>query len=94
MGSTLWAAIGTRPEVQFSTTIPSRYSKSTLRGDMETIDRVLDYLVNTSELGLVLRGLGGVKLYATVDVSYGTHDDRIRHSFLWRCTFIGVDQWD
>ena len=43
---------------------------------METIDRVLDYLVNTPELGLVLGGLGGVKLYATVDASYGTHDDR------------------
>ena len=37
VGSTLWVAIGTRPEVQFSTNILSRYSKSPLRGDMETI---------------------------------------------------------
>ena len=37
VGSTLWAAIGTRPEVQFSTNIHSRYSKSPLRGDMEWI---------------------------------------------------------
>ena len=43
---------------------------------METIDRVHDYLVNTSELGLVSGGLGGVKLYATVDSSCGTHDDQ------------------
>ena len=50
--STLWAAIGTRPEVQFATNIYSRYSKSPLRGDMETIDRVLDYLVNTTDFGL------------------------------------------
>ena len=43
---------------------------------METIDRVLDYVVNSADLGLVLGGLGVVKLYATVDASYGTHDDR------------------
>ena len=56
---------------------------------MDTIDRVLDYLVNTADLGLVLGGLGGVKLYATVDASYGTHDDRKSHS---GCTLhIGVN---
>ena len=55
---------------------------------METIDRVLKYLVNTSELGLVLGGLGGATLYATVNASYGTHDDRKSHS---GCTLhIGV----
>ena len=55
---------------------------------METFDRALDYLVNTSELGFVLGGFGGVKLYATVDASYGTHDDRKSHS---GCTLhIGV----
>ena len=47
---------------------------------METIDRVLDYFVNTSEPGLVLGGLGGLKLYDTVDASCGTHDDRKPHS--------------
>ena len=47
---------------------------------METSDRVLHYLVNTQELGLVLGGLGGVKLDVTVDASYGTHDDSKSHS--------------
>ena len=47
---------------------------------MDTLDRVLDYLVKTSELGLVLGGLVGLKLYATVDASYGAHDDRKLHS--------------
>ena len=47
---------------------------------MTTVDRILDYLVNTPELGLVLGGLGEVVLYATVDASYGTHDDRKSHS--------------
>ena len=62
--------------MQFSTNIDSRYSKSPLRGDMDTIDRVFDYLVDATELELVLGGLGGVKLFATVDASNGTHDDR------------------
>ena len=66
VGFTRWAAIGTRPEVQFSTNIHSKYSKSPLRCDVVTIDRVLDYLVNTSVLGLVLGGLGGVKLYGCI----------------------------
>ena len=47
---------------------------------MHTVDRVLDYIVNTPELGLVLGGHGGVKLSATADASYGTHEDRKSHS--------------
>ena len=55
---------------------------------MIILDRLLDYLVNTSDLGLVLGGHGSVLLYATVDASYGTHDDRKSHS---GCTLhIGV----
>ena len=80
VGSILWSAIGTRPEIQYATNIHSRYTKSPLRGDMVTLDRVLEYLVNSPELGLVLGGLGGVVLYATVDASYGTHEDRKSHS--------------
>ena len=76
MGSVLWPAIGTRPEVQYATNMHSRYTKSSLRGDMVTLDRVLDCLVNTPDLGLVLGGHGGVVQYATVNASYGTHEDR------------------
>ena len=88
VGSALWPAIGTRPDVQLAINLHSRYTKSPLRGDMVTLDRVLDYLVNTPDLGLVLGGHGGVILYATVDASYGTHVDRKSHS---GCTLhIGV----
>ena len=76
VGSVLWPAIGTRPEVQLAVNLHARYTKCPLRGDMVTLDRVLEYLVNTPELGLVLGGHGGVLLYATVDASYGTHEDR------------------
>ena len=88
VGSALWPAIGTRPDIQLAINLHSRYTKSPLRGDMVTLDRLLDYLVNTPDLGLVLGGHGGVLLYATVDASYGTHVDRKSHS---GCTLhIGV----
>ena len=80
VGSVLWPAIGTRPEVQLAVNLHARYTKCPLRGDMVSLDRVLEYLVHTPELGLVLGGHGGVKLYATVDASYGTHEDRKSHS--------------
>ena len=55
---------------------------------MVSLDRIIEYLVNSSELGLVLGGLGGVNLYATVDASNGTFEDRKSHS---GCTLhIGV----
>ena len=78
--SILWSAVGTRPEILFATNIHSRQTKSPLRGDMVTVDRVLDYFVNKPDLGLVLGGLGCVVLYAAVDASYGSHDNRSSHS--------------
>ena len=42
VGSILWSAIDTRPEIQFSSNMHSRQTKSPLRGDMVAVDRVLD----------------------------------------------------
>ena len=36
VGSILWPAVGTRPEILFATNMHSRQTKSTLRGDMVT----------------------------------------------------------
>ena len=47
---------------------------------MVTLYRLLEYLVNTPDLGLVSGRHGGVVLYATVDASYGTHADRKSHT--------------
>ena len=58
VGSALWPAIGTRPDIQLAINLHSRHTKSPLRGDMVTLDRLLEYLVNTPDLGLVLGGLG------------------------------------
>ena len=42
VGSVLWPAAGTHPEIVFATNVLSRRTKSPLRSDMATIDRVLD----------------------------------------------------
>ena len=79
----LWPALGTRPDLQLATNLHSRYTKCPIRGDIVTLDRMLEYVVNSPELDLVLGGLRGVRLYATVDATHGTHEDRKSHS---RCT--------
>ena len=84
VGSVMWPAIRTRPEVQLAVNLHARNTKCPLRGDMVSFDIVLEYLVHTPELGLVLGGHGGEKLYATVDASYGTHEGRKSH---FGCTF-------
>ena len=60
VGAILWSAMGSRPEVQFARNIHSRYNKSPLKGDMNTLDWVLEYLVHSPEFGLVLGDHGGV----------------------------------
>ena len=83
-GSVLWPAIRNRPEMPISVNMHLRQTKSSLRDDMETLDRVFDYFVNTPDLGLVLGGLGRVVINATVDTSCKTHEGRKSYS---KCTF-------
>jgi hypothetical protein len=47
---------------------------------METVDRIIHYLVGTSSLGLHLHSHEGIVLSATVDASYASHSDRKSHS--------------
>ena len=47
---------------------------------MHAMDRVLEYLASTPDLGLTFSSKEGVVLYATVDSSYGNHEDRKSHS--------------
>lgn len=74
----------------------SRYSKGPRKEDMKTLNRILEYVAGTPTEGVTLQSHEGVVLYATVDASYGTHDDRKSHTavtchigknsgaFIWR----------
>ena len=67
----------------------SRYTHHPTQFDMIAMDRILEYLASTPELGLTFSSQEGVVLYSTVDASYGNHDDSKSHS---GCTLhIGRD---
>jgi hypothetical protein len=80
VGSALWVTNGTRPDSLFAVNIRSRYTHIPTKYDMLAMDRVLQYLASNPELGLTFSSMEGVKLYATVDSSYGNHEDRKSHS--------------
>jgi len=80
VGSALWLTNGTRPDSLFAVNIRSRYTHCPTKFDMLAMDRVLQYLASTPDLGLTFSSTEGVKLYATVDSSYGNHEDRKSHS--------------
>ena len=89
VGSLLWIANGTRPDCLYPVNIRSRYTHNPTAFDMKAVDRILEYIAGTPDLGLLFKSDQGVILSATVDASYGNHDDRKSHS---ACTLhIGRD---
>jgi hypothetical protein len=75
VGSLLYLAIMTRPDILFAVTSLSRCSKSPTMTNLNAINRVLLYVIGTKHLGLKLYSSDGVKLYATVDAAYACHPD-------------------
>ena len=70
-----------RPDILFAVNTLSRKTKSPNQEDWDAINRVLYYVVGTKHLGLLLNSSGeGIKLYATVDASYASHDDLKSHT--------------
>jgi hypothetical protein len=80
IGALLYAATHTRPDILFAVNMASRQAKSPTASDMIAVDRILLYLMGTSELGIKLCSKEGIILSATVDASYGNHKDRKSHT--------------
>jgi hypothetical protein len=80
VGSLLYLATHTRPDILFAVNMASRQCKSPTEHDLISVNRILDYLAGTRALGLRFHSDSGVKLVATVDASYGTHVDRKSHT--------------
>lgn len=81
VGSILYLASQTRPDLLYSTTQLSRRSnKCTLR-DMAAADRLLRYIASTPSLGITFctRGLS-FRLFAYVDASYNCYTDSKSHT--------------
>jgi hypothetical protein len=88
VGSLLYLAINTRPDILYAMSMLSRKTKAPSVYDLTCIQRVLHYVIGTRDLSLHFHSDEGVKLYATVDASYACHPDFKSHS---GCTLhIGV----
>jgi len=80
VGSLLHLANITRNDLLYGVQLASRSSKSPTTDNMKMVDRMLQYVAGTKELGIKLHSGEGVQLYATVDSSYGTHSDSKSHT--------------
>jgi hypothetical protein len=76
VGSLLYLAKRTRPDILYAVTHFSRMCQSPTVQDMSGVDRILSYIACTKDKCLTLHSGEGVKLYATVDASYCCHADR------------------
>ena len=82
IGSLLYLAIMTRADILFATTMLSRKCKAPTNLDLKAVNRILYYIAGTRDKGLKFQSDDGVKLYATVDVSYACHEDMKSHTGL------------
>jgi transposase InsO family protein len=81
VGSLNYAAISTRPDIQFAVGVLSRYLQNPGHAHMTACKRVFRYLKGTADLGLILGGTESidsvVQLTAYSDSDWGgSHDDR------------------
>mmetsp|Transcript_9724 Transcript_9724/g.9805 ORF Transcript_9724/g.9805 Transcript_9724/m.9805 type:complete len:420 (+) Transcript_9724:643-1902(+) len=80
VGTLMFLANQSYPTIAYAVNMHSRYSKGPRHADMKTLDRILEYVASVPNEGIVLKSEEGVRLYATVDASYGTHTDRKSHT--------------
>ncbi len=80
VGSLLYLANQTRPDILYAVNMHSRYTKSPNQEDVLAIHRISLYLASTPSLGITLHSGEGIVLYATVDASYGNPIDRKSHT--------------
>jgi hypothetical protein len=80
VGSLLYLANQTRPDILYAVNMHSRYTKSPTQEDVIAVHRIFLYLAGTPSLGITLHSGEGIVLYATVDASYGNHIDRKSHT--------------
>jgi len=89
VGTLLYLAIQSRPDILYAISILSSHTKAPTRDHLTAINRVLAYVVGTRNIGLRLYSHEGVKLIATIDASYACQPDFKSHS---GCTLhIGKD---
>jgi hypothetical protein len=56
VGSLIYAMLGTRPDLAFAVSVVSRFSSNPDKTHMRAVERILRYLHDTADMGLVFRG--------------------------------------
>ena len=77
VGSLLWVAMGTRPDIAFATTVLTRYLKTPTQAALTAAKRVLRYLKGAPGLSLVYNGAPG-RLVGQTDSSWANCADTRR----------------
>jgi hypothetical protein len=91
VGSLLYLAMHSRPDIQLAVSFCAQYMKAANRGQMLAVNRILSYVAGTPSLGLTFHGGSSTTLMATVDSSYANHADRrsqygiTLHLGFWNC---------
>ena len=81
VGSILYLASQSRPDLLYSVTQLSRRSNKATSRDMKAADRLLAYIATTRSLGLTLGSKSGdFTLHAYVDASYNCYPDSKSHT--------------
>lgn len=80
IGSLVYLAIMTRPDILFATNILSRFCRAPQQNHMDAVDRVLQYIAGTAHYRYNLHSGEGIVLYATADASYACHTDLKSHT--------------
>ena len=77
VGSLLWAAISTRPDIAQAVSTVSRFNKEPSQAHLTAVKRILRYLKGTADLGIVYGPTSGTGLLGFSDANWaGDHDDR------------------
>ena len=81
VGSILYLASQTRPDLMYSVTHLSRRSNKTTARDMAAVDRLLRYIASTASLGITFSAHNlTFQLHAFVDASYNCYTDSKSHT--------------
>ena len=88
VGALLYVAKRTRPEISFHVSLLSRFNTRYSAEHYEDALQVLQYLVDTAEIGMTVRPSKDLKLTCFTDASYGVKYVE-RRSITGMCTFLG-----
>ena len=80
VGSLLYLATHTRPDILYATTYLARHSQSPTEYHFSLITKLLEYVATTKDIGLRFHSGEGIVLYASSDASYACHPDHKSHS--------------